>query len=635
MDAPVEQQAVCVVGAGPAGLAAAHICRQHGFAVTVYEAADRVGGMWRHDRGEFGDKCSPEMRTNLSRYTVAFSDLAWTSIVVIGGGISGSEAASQAASQISNAKHSPGGMTPSHADSRVFHVINRPFYCLPRYLPQDPQTHDGHFKPAPRFLPLDLILYNLSRRGHGDISAAISTVPPEKAKKGHDFLRSSIGCHHADVGFSELAYTATQTQHPGYTGITDTYMEFVRSGIIVPVRGWVEHVEQAANGDCLEISLGQYEPWFHGPGAKAMGESRLSDVVGIIEATGYKADLDWLDARVQSLLADGSDNPNPRIPYILSRGSVFSQQIPTIGFVGFYEGPYWGMMEMQARLLAQRWAKREPEQSATLSSALYTYDDTRHMQNAMGQRSLQVPQFWMADYVGLMEEFARETGVSRDDTLFGSQSGPAFPSRYRHTDSSLQAKAVVSEVAGILEASQEHARFVAAAVFTGMQGVWKMTRKIDSRTQTPGGTFVGTAHFHPRQSTDAATYASEYLYIEQGTFTMDAGLSFPATRRYVYRYNETSDEITAWFVEDDEKSVGKLFNTWRFHASDDQAGGWMATGCHWCDPDTYQNDCEFKFCGAKIDRFMIRYKVDGPKKDYLHESWYQRPKVDGGANECG
>ena len=79
MDAPVEQQSVCVVGAGPAGLAAAHICRQHGFAVTVYEAADRVGGMWRDDRGGVGDKCSPEMRTNLSRYTVAFSDLAWTS----------------------------------------------------------------------------------------------------------------------------------------------------------------------------------------------------------------------------------------------------------------------------------------------------------------------------------------------------------------------------------------------------------------------------------------------------------------------------------------------------------------------------------------------------------------------------
>jgi hypothetical protein len=300
--------------------------------------------------------------------------------------------------------------------------------------------------------------------------------------------------------------------------------------------------------------------------------------------------------------------------------------------VGFYEGPYWGVMEMQARLLAQRWTKQEPEHLASLTSDLYKFDDTKHMQQAIDQKSLQVPQFWMADYVGLMEEFARETRASRDDTLFGGQSGPAFPSRYQSANANLQAESVVREVASILEASRVNTRFVAAAVFTGMQGIWSMTRKIVSRTHTPGGIFVGTAHFHPRCSTDAAMYASEYLYVEEGTFTMDTGSSFPTTRRYVYRYNETSDEITAWFVEDDNKSVGKLFNTWRFHAPDDRDGGWMASGCHWCDPDTYQNDCEFKFRGAKIDRFMIRYRVQGPEKDYLHESWYERPRVESGAN---
>ena len=48
-------------------------------------------------------------------------------IVVIGGGISGSEAASQAAFQISNAKHSPGKEKPVHAESKVYHIFNRPF----------------------------------------------------------------------------------------------------------------------------------------------------------------------------------------------------------------------------------------------------------------------------------------------------------------------------------------------------------------------------------------------------------------------------------------------------------------------------------------------------------------------------
>ncbi|CAG5174732.1 uncharacterized protein ALTATR162_LOCUS10902 [Alternaria atra] len=554
-------------------------------------------------------------------------------VVVIGGGISGSEAAAQAAFQISNAKHSPSQTTSAHAHSRVFHIINRPFYCLPRYLPQDPQSQDGNFKPAPKFLPLDLMLYNLSRRGDGEIAAAITTVPPEKAQKGHEFLRASIGCGQSGEGYPELAYTASQTQHPGYTGITDTYMEFVRSGIIVPVRGWVKDVAQADDRSFLDVSLQQYEPWYHGPGKEAISQSKVHNVVGIIEATGYKADLDWLDSRVRALLAEDNTTPNLRIPYLLSRGSVLSRRVPTIGFVGFYEGPYWGVMEMQARLLAQSWAKPEAEQSQSRVPDLYKYDDTKRMQEAMNQRSLQVPQFWMADYVGLMEEFARETGVSRDDSLFGGQMGPAFPSRYQHAATSSQAKEVVEDVAKILQASQEDARFIAAAVFIGMQGVWNMTRKIDSRTDTPGGLFVGTAHFHPRQSTDPTTYLSEYLYVEQGIFTMDTGLSFPATRRYVYRYNEARDEITAWFVEDDNKSVGALFNTWGFYAPDDDKSGWRAKGYHWCDPDTYRNHCEFKFRGAKIDQFMIRYEVEGPKKDYSHESWYKRPEADTSASK--
>lgn len=80
MTAHREEQSVCIVGAGPAGIVAARTLKQHGYVVTVYEAADRVGGMWRDGHGGPSDKCSPEMRTNLSRYTVAFSDLPWTSV---------------------------------------------------------------------------------------------------------------------------------------------------------------------------------------------------------------------------------------------------------------------------------------------------------------------------------------------------------------------------------------------------------------------------------------------------------------------------------------------------------------------------------------------------------------------------
>ena len=67
---------------------------------------------------------------------------------------------------------------------------------------------------------------------------------------------------------------------------------------------------------------------------------------------------------------------------------------------------------------------------------------TEHMRHEMrSERSLQVPQFWMADYVGLMEEIAREVGLGRSDAAFGGQKGPIFPSRYQSVSSADHADA--------------------------------------------------------------------------------------------------------------------------------------------------------------------------------------------------
>ena len=116
------------------------------------------------------------------------------------------------------------------------------------------------------------------------------------------------------------------------------------------------------------------------------------------------------------------------------------------------------------------------------------------------------------------------------------------------------------------------------------------------------------------------------MYTEEGTLKMDNGMTFPATRRYIYRYDEAADQITAWFTADDSESVGNFFNRWEFQKPADDEHGWIATGSHWCSPDTYKNNCEFRFKGASLETFGITYEATGPNKDYTHESWYRRPK---------
>jgi hypothetical protein len=283
-------------------------------------------------------------------------------------------------------------------------------------------------------------------------------------------------------------------------------------------------------------------------------------------------------------------------------------------------------MEMQARLILNTWMEQDHTQDVfPQDNTIYQCDDAERLRKALKTGSLQVPQFWMMDYVGLVEELARHAGVKRNDSTFGTASGPAFPSRYASGDTLHEAMTVVDEVTDIIEASSADTKFVAAAVFRGMQGMWTLQRNIHNRDmKSYGGIFDGTAHFHPRVPT-ATAYSAEYLYIEEGTFKMDTGLSFPATRRYIYRYNELKDQITAWFTDEGGLSVGALFNTWKFEKPCRPYKGWVAKGHHWCDPDTYKNTCEFAFEGATLQTFDITYEAEGPNKDYSHQSWYRRP----------
>jgi cation diffusion facilitator CzcD-associated flavoprotein CzcO len=75
------KKSICIVGAGPAGLVAAKTFLRTGLCdVTVYEKADRLGGIWALDESSVGNYLSPQTPTNLSKFTVGFSDLSWDSV---------------------------------------------------------------------------------------------------------------------------------------------------------------------------------------------------------------------------------------------------------------------------------------------------------------------------------------------------------------------------------------------------------------------------------------------------------------------------------------------------------------------------------------------------------------------------
>lgn len=79
---------VAIIGAGPAGLVTAKTLLRSNvasFKVRIFDKASSIGGLWNADRDHpHNGMLNPEMPTNISRFNISFSDLAWQSVGVPG-----------------------------------------------------------------------------------------------------------------------------------------------------------------------------------------------------------------------------------------------------------------------------------------------------------------------------------------------------------------------------------------------------------------------------------------------------------------------------------------------------------------------------------------------------------------------
>ena len=168
------------------------------------------------------------------------------------------------------------------------------------------------------------------------------------------------------------------------------------------------------------------------------------------------------------------------------------------------------------------------------------------------------------------------------------------------------------------------------AIFASLKGKWQLIRHITSKISSyPSGTFEGTALLEERSPSDDA-YNAEYLYIEEGFFKTNRDLSFSASRRYVYRYQDLTDQISVWFV----KPADGLSVDYQFHILDFRERGSStilqsgsaidAGGYHLCVDDDYHVKYRFHAREELTSRWHLQYIVKGPNKDYVADASYQR-----------
>jgi len=534
------------------------------------------------------------------------------SLLVIGGSMSGSEAAASLALQLSSAKYSPS--TPGFEKLKVMQIVSRPFYALPPMVPAGDQD-DAH---AGTFVPLDLCLYDLSRRAAAPIIPMSGRMPPQKAQSAHKFIRSLIGSDQADLGAEALVSTSTDA--PAYVAISENYSEFVRSGEIVPLAGRVIILrEQEAMDNGGQGGGPRLLTAFVMHGAT---KTKVNNVAGVIYATGYSPSeaLTFLPAGVREVLNYDSDSQ--RLPFLLEHHQTGSADIPNMAFIGFYEGPYWGVMEMQARLIARQWSADVPSSKASALTSHQEKEKLRDLRDAMHGKETDVPQYWMGDYVGIMENLAHDLKITRDDHGWTQRAGPVIPARYAaSTCDNIEGRKTVADVQRTLREAA-HGRFVPRAAFRAIQGTWKLHRRLHSLIPTfPSGVLDGTASFHPRAPSDG-TFDAEFLYIESGVLATDRGFNMQASRRYVYRYREDTEQISVWFVKEDAKSVDYLYHNLAFQLEKPHC--WTAKAEHLCIDDMYETTYDFRFRGIALETFGVKHAVKGPKKDYVSDTWYKR-----------
>ncbi|KAK1825630.1 hypothetical protein QBC39DRAFT_54226 [Podospora conica] len=545
-------------------------------------------------------------------------------ILIVGGQFSGIEIADTIATHLSSAAHSPGTSPIAHPENySIHHVVQKKAWVLPLHVSPKPATS------APPFLPMDLSFYNLRNRAQ-PIANTQGHISEDAARIAHKAYRTIAGTDQS-IFSPEIAISDDDTLNPPYLGISEHYTNFVRSGLISVSYGRLDGLQ----GNVAVISPSQ---------------AKIEDIAAVVLATGFDAasSLSYLPSSVQQALSvSPTDNNNP---VALAFHNTHHPAVPGLGFVGFYRSPYWGVAEMQARLVTELFLAGGPT-SPTLPPHIQDAlaNDTSIDRTLSLRTDPRMSQFPMGDYVWLMHEFASALGLSISPP---QPNMPALPPSNQPTDiltparfppktataaQKDQAALSLAQVDRSVRAALTSTKYVARAVFRSLLGEWKLERSLTSRLPShPSGHFSGTARFLLREGTrdgrgdaEGSDPGLEYLYVEEGDFRASNGLTFRATRRYVWRYDEVADRLSVWFVRtDDQKRADYLFHNVEFAepegGQEDDGKGWRATAGHMCIEDFYDVGYEFRFEAVELGGWRLAYTVKGPKKDYTIDGSYSR-----------
>ncbi len=420
---------VAIVGAGPAGLVAAKAALDAGLTPTVFEAAAAPGGMWR--------TAWPGLRLNLSRFTCSFSDLDWPAgtpdfpcqpelVAYLDRFV---ELCGLAAYLRRN--HRISGLDELRGYAGV--ILATGGFGRPATEPTGPDRPAATYRGPDEWAGRRVIVVGMSFSGTeiaAELAAAdvavtvVATRGVWLRSRYTDGLPWDLRAHRRSVRAVDLARTGAEANQArarryheagGNPGRLHPLLALDPDSTDPPHVVFTENLIDQARSGRLAVAVGRVvRRTAHGVRLDT-GTEVPGDVV--IWCTGYRPELSILTPAQRGIIGYG------RQPLLL-HDCTFHPDLPGVAFVGLYRGPYFAVMELQARwacavFAGELAAPTEAEQRRGVADA-----------QALGEEYPR-PQFPYGDYVGLADRLAGHLGVQPDPVPLWDD--PVVAAHYRLT----------------------------------------------------------------------------------------------------------------------------------------------------------------------------------------------------------
>ncbi len=395
-------ESIAIIGAGPGGLVAARYLKSRGFKPVVFEQSRQIGGQWTGDPRISG--VWPAMRTNTSRIMTAFSDLRHEpGTPVYPTNQAQCDYLRRYAEQLDLVQHvrlntcirevsrapdgrgwkicftDKKGMPREEIYHRVVVASGRhnkpaipPIPGLESFSGACGTTHTFHYKDPERYQDRRVLVAGCSISAL-EIASDLAMLGAARVISSYRRQRYILQKMLAGVPTEHLAFTrlaALAEESMPIDVVAQGLKEFVTDSSGSPEQFGApqpaDNILEAGITQCQHflplVAEGRIvtKPWIREiDGRNVIFEDGTEEEVdGILFGTGYTLNLSFLsDELRRTLNIDGHHIDLDRF--------TFHPDLPGLAFLGQYEvvGPYYPVLESQARWIAYVWSGVRPEPS--------------------------------------------------------------------------------------------------------------------------------------------------------------------------------------------------------------------------------------------------------------------------------